>query len=136
MVQSRIPKETYSFVIFKGGGGVRTPSPRPDPRMLHMFSHTIPTYMYVSCNCDSKYRTIIGILIRFVYSKTCVNRPLSKRPKIGFHDQLSLNVGQKYCRMLQWEHSAILSTFIKLPYVIKEAKSATMNIFRFFLFSL
>ena len=26
---------------------------------------------------------------------------------------------QKYCRMLQWMHSAILSTFIKLPIVIK-----------------
>ena len=29
-----------------------------------------------------------------------------------------LNAGQKYCRMLQGEHSAILSTFIKLPFVI------------------
>ena len=27
--------------------------------------------------------------------------------------------GQKFCRMLQGEHSAILSTFIKLPFVIK-----------------
>ena len=26
---------------------------------------------------------------------------------------------QKHCRMLQGEHSAILSTFIKLPFVIK-----------------
>ena len=40
----------------------------------------------------------------------------SKRPKIGIEDQLSLNAGQKYCRML---HSAVLSTFIKLPFVIK-----------------
>ena len=36
---------------------------------------------------------------------------LSKRPKIGFQDQISLNEGQKYCRMLQGEH--------KLPFVIK-----------------
>ena len=43
----------------------------------------------------------------FSYSKTCVKWPLSKRPKIGFHDKLSLNTGQKYCRMLQGEHSAI-----------------------------
>ena len=50
-----------------------------------------------------------------MYSKTCVKRPLSKRPKIGFHDQLLLNAGQKYRRM----HSAILSTFIKLAFVIK-----------------
>ena len=54
-----------------------------------------------------------------VYSKTCVKRPLSKRRKVGFQDQLSLNAGQKYCRMLQGEHSAILLTFIKLPFVIK-----------------
>ena len=54
-----------------------------------------------------------------VYSKTCVKRPLSKRQKIGFQDQLSLNAGQKYCRMLQGEHSAIFSTFIELPLVIK-----------------
>ena len=37
-------------------------------------------------------------------------------------DQLSLNAGQKYCRMLQGEHSAILSTFIKLLFVIKVFK--------------
>ena len=44
---------------------------------------------------------------------------LSKRPKNGFQYQISLNTGPKYCRMLQGEHSAILSTFIKLPLVIK-----------------
>ena len=53
------------------------------------------------------------------YSKTCLKQPLSKRPKIGFQDQLSLDAGQKYCRMLQGEHSAILLAFIKLPFVIK-----------------
>ena len=53
------------------------------------------------------------------YSKTCVKWQLSKRPKIGFQDQLSLNAGQKYCRMFQGEHSAILWTFIRLPFVIK-----------------
>ena len=52
------------------------------------------------------------------YCKTCPKWPLSKRQKIGFQDQLPLNAGQKYCRMLQGEHSAILSTFIKLPFVI------------------
>ena len=53
------------------------------------------------------------------YSKTCVKWPLSKRLKIGFQDRLPLNADQKYCRMLQGEHSAILSTFIKLRFVIK-----------------
>ena len=42
-----------------------------------------------------------------------------KDRKIGFLDQLSLNAGQKYGRMLQGDQSAILLTFIKLPSVIK-----------------
>ena len=54
-----------------------------------------------------------------MHSKTCVKRPLSIRPKTGFQYQLSLNAGQRYCRMLQGEHSAIPLTFIKLPFVIK-----------------
>ena len=51
--------------------------------------------------------------------KACVKQPLLQRSKVGFTDQLSINAGQKYCRMLQWEHFAILPTFIKLPFVIK-----------------
>ena len=38
---------------------------------------------------------------------------------MGFQDQLPLNAGQKYYRMLPLEHSAILLTFIKPPFVIK-----------------
>ena len=49
----------------------------------------------------------------------CLKWPLKKKTKISFQDQLSLNVGQKYCRMLKEEHSAILLTFIKLPFAIK-----------------
>ena len=45
------------------------------------------------------------------------------RNKVKFKDfsrfaQTLLNAGQKYCRMLLRKHSAILSTFIKLPFVI------------------
>ena len=54
-----------------------------------------------------------------MYSKNWVKRPLSKRPKNGFQNLFSLNAGQKYCRMLQGEHSAILLIFIKLPLVNK-----------------
>ena len=49
----------------------------------------------------------------------CLKRPLKKNTKIGFKYQLPLNAGQKYCRMLQGEHSAKLSTFIKLPFVLR-----------------
>ena len=54
-----------------------------------------------------------------ICSETCVKRLLSKRPKFGFQNQLLLNACHKYCRMLQGEHSAILSAFIKLPFVIE-----------------
>ena len=48
------------------------------------------------------------------YSKTVYSGHSKRRPKIGFQDRWSLNAAQKYCRMLQGEHSAILLTFIKL----------------------
>ena len=35
------------------------------------------------------------------YSKTCVKQPLSKRPKIGFQDQISINAGEKYSNIDQ-----------------------------------
>ena len=38
--------------------------------------------------------------------------------KNGFQEWLLLNACQKYCRMLPLEHSAILLTCIKLPFVI------------------
>ena len=57
-------------------------------------------------------------LVLHIHSKTCVKQPLKNRPHLGFQDQLLLNAGQKFCRM-PLEHSAILLTFIKLPFVIK-----------------
>ena len=41
-------------------------------------------------------------------SKTAILK--KKKTKITFQDHLLLNTGQKYCRILQEEHSAILST--------------------------
>ena len=43
----------------------------------------------------------------------------SKSTTIGFQDWLAVSAGQKYCRKLQGEHSAILSTFIKLLFAIE-----------------
>ena len=42
-----------------------------------------------------------------------------KKTENWFLRPILLNAGQKYCRMLQGEHSAILLTFIKIPFVIK-----------------
>ena len=52
---------------------------------------------------------LAGFVIRYIeeqvmYGKTCVKRPLSKRPKLSLQDQLSLNARRKYCRMLTGEH--------------------------------
>ena len=76
--------------------------------------------MYVMHHDRKKTLLILASMDRSgcMYSKTCVRRSLSGRPKFGFQDQLSLNTGQKNCRMLQGENIAILSTFIKISFVI------------------
>ena len=77
--------------------------------------------MHIAVNSKIFWRILFleNFIFTKTYSNTCIKRPLLKRPKKGFQDQLLLNAGQKYCRMLQGEHSAILLTFIKLPFVIK-----------------
>ena len=49
------------------------------------------------------------------YSKTCVKRPLSKDQKLVFKTNYRL----MQVKSIAVEHSAILSTFIKLPIVMK-----------------
>ena len=77
-----------------------------------------------------------SMLLNVAYSKTCLKWSLKKKTKMGFKIPLSLNAGQKYCRMRQGsiiqysrpslsyhchlgEYSAIRSTVIKLPFVTK-----------------
>ena len=98
---------------------MRIPPPPPpgiyslqDCLILH---RTVGSWLENEIQCgkmsfDKSRECLIPLFI--VCWVTCVKWPLSKRPKIGFQDQLSLNAGQKY-------YSAILSTFIKLPFVIK-----------------
>ena len=69
---------------------------------------------------------VMGIV--FICLSACILSGHSKRtPKIGFQYQLLLNAGQKYCRMLQGEHSAILSTFIELQF---STKTFVLSIFK------
>ena len=83
------------------------------------FIRGIPAYAISMKNlCTGPYGLFYIVLYMCLYSKTCLKRQLKKKGKI-VKDWLSLNAGQKYCRMLQREHTAILSTFIKLPFVIK-----------------
>ena len=41
------------------------------------------------------------VITRLDYSETCHKRPLKKKTKNWFQNRLSLNAGQKYCRMLK-----------------------------------
>ena len=75
--------------------------------------------VYVNMYCMYVFIFTCLQLLKRVYSKTCLKQPLPKRPKMGFQYQLLLTAGQKYCRMLQREHSAILSPCIKLPHGFK-----------------
>ena len=47
----------------------------------------------------------------------CKTGILKKTENWFSRPELLLNADQKYCRMLQGEHSAILSTCIKLPFI-------------------
>ena len=79
----------------------------------------------ISCDCRmnlSQALKAVYFLTFIIWHGICKNlykRATLKKTKNGFQNWLSLNAGQKNCWMLQGEHSAILSTFIKLPVVIK-----------------
>ena len=71
--------------------------------------NNLPNQIY-ECHAQKNYMCgakLVGELFLYLNCKICVKRSLSKRPKIGFQDQSSLN-------MLNGGHSAILSTSIKL----------------------
>ena len=77
-----------------------------------------------SCQCRHDYHVNhLGICVKdigmFTEKPPFLSGHSKRIPKIGFQDPLLLNAGLKYCRLLQGEHSAILSTFFKLPIFIK-----------------
>ena len=89
---------------------------------LHIIFKLIFALASISAHCVPHNHMFVYTTVKPVLS--CH----SKSPNIGFQDCLSLFAGQKYCRMLQGEHSAILSTlehsailltFIKLLFVFK-----------------
>ena len=46
------------------------------------------------------YRSMLAFKVEKTV-KPVLNSHLKRRPKVGFQDRLSLNAGQKYCRMLE-----------------------------------
>ena len=75
----------------------------------------------------SAYPCNTRLYMLLVYSKPCLKLLLSKGPKFGFQDLLSLNSSQKYCRMLKGGHSAKFLTFIKLPFAVKIFVSSVLS---------
>ena len=74
---------------------------------------------YLSCLMFLPFFFTFFFTSIFLYSKPVLSGHSKRTQKIVFQYGLLLNAGQKYCRMLQGEHTAILSTFIKLAFVIK-----------------
>ena len=85
--------------------------------MYMWYSLTIGLDVAIVCVASNQTSNPLKFYVYIV--KPVLNGRSQKDWKIDFQDQLSLNAGQKYCRMLQEEHSAILLTCIKLPFVIK-----------------
>ena len=56
---------------------------------------------------------------KIIYSKTCIKRPLSKDQKLVFKTNYLLMQVKSIAGYSKGERSAILLTFIKLPFVFK-----------------
>ena len=67
---------------------------------------------------DGQKRPCKPTVIR-TQSRSTVKPVNQKEDQNSFQVRLFLNAGLKHCRMLQGEHSAILLTFVKLPFVIR-----------------
>ena len=85
---------------------------------------TFPLVSWVRCGTWLYRFLIFAPLLTLIPTIGQQNTVLSKAAtntehQNWFQNQLSLNACQKYCRMLQGEHSAILLTIIKLPFFIK-----------------
>ena len=93
-------------------------------KLNSMGSWCTKLFDYMGGWCRRKLNSMGGWVKKsavFIYSKTCVKRPLSKRQEIGFQDQLSLMQVKSISECSKGSnelHSAILLTFIKLPFVI------------------
>ena len=86
----------------------------------HMASSQENTILLCTKNKDAdQHLHPCSLVSVYVTVKSALSGHSKGRPKIGFQDRLLLNASEKYCRMLQGEYSAILSTFIKLPFVFK-----------------
>ena len=100
------------YALLVGSGGTPRPCMGPGESMWQKYLRAFQKAKISSQ--DMQLNSIICIFLPKVKINTV-------KPGLGGHseeDRCSLNAGQKYCRMLK-EHSAIVSTFIKLQFFIK-----------------
>ena len=76
---------------------------------------------------EIKYINLISFLSLNLYHTVKLEGPLKTKAKNWFCRQIIANEGQRNCRMLQWEHSAILLIFIQLQFVIKIIVLSILN---------
>ena len=72
---------------------------------IYIWQYEIKVQFLLNCE-SSKYIAKLFSLSIYIaslnneHSKACLKQPPKNDTKIGFQYQLSLNAGQKYCRML------------------------------------
>ena len=90
-----------------GAVAYKTTRPQKDDLIIHTFRQVL------AFPCHGRTYLINGIQLNLC--KTAI----LKNTENWFSKPIIANAGQAYCRMLPLEHSAILFTFIKLPFIIR-----------------
>ena len=80
-----------------------------------------PLYSFGPYPCIHQTPSRASLFAACLFQKNLIkySKNTQKDQNLVFKTDYHLNAGQKYYRTLQGEHSAILSSFIKLPIVIK-----------------
>ena len=72
------------------------------PSQESFLTGSVPTLQ--TENIQYKINHWVYVVNYVVTVKPVLSGHSKRTPKIGFQDRLSLKAGQKYCRMLKWEH--------------------------------
>ena len=99
--------------------------PRIDQNILYPFKYLqkypVPLYAFGPYPCIPKTPSRASLFAFIFVQKNLIkySENTQKDQNLVFKTDYHLNAGQKYYRTLQGEHSAILSSFTKIPFIIK-----------------
>ena len=87
----------------------------------YLQKYPVPLYAFGPYPCIPKTPSRASLFAAFLFKKNLIkySENTQKDQNLVFKTDYHLNAGQKYNRTLQGEHSAILSSFTKIPFVIK-----------------